>query len=269
MKDNFIHVCFVIDESGSMGGTEEDVIGGFKKVIDEQAANDKGTCAVSYFKFSDDVTKVYIGKDIKEVKPLTKGTFNQIYTSNITITPNGAFDSISDLKTNANDENSYWPHGCTAMFDGIGTAIDVIGKWLNDMPEEERPEKNLIVIMTDGEENASREYTKSKVSEMIKHQEEKYNWTFIYMGSDLTNANDVNSLGMSNRMFSSKDNYSCNYDIVNEALSCYRCCDADISLKNTIMAETISLACSEATVKYAKENGLDANDLLDNKETKA
>lgn len=55
MKENFIHVCFIIDESGSMFGTESDIIGGFKKIVDEQRANKNGKCAVSLYKFADKV----------------------------------------------------------------------------------------------------------------------------------------------------------------------------------------------------------------------
>ena len=121
MKENFIHVCFIVDESGSMFGTENDIIGGFKKGIDEQRANKDGKCAVSLYKFQSKVSKIYIGKDVNEVDYL--------------------------------DEKSYCPGGCTAMNDAIGTAIDEIGKWLDGMDESEKTEKNLIVIMTDGEEN--------------------------------------------------------------------------------------------------------------------
>ena len=124
MKENFIHVCFVIDESGSMTGSESDVIGGFKKVIDDQKAVKEGSCAVSLFKFATKAEEVYRGKDVKDVEYL--------------------------------DNKTYSPGGSTAMNDGIGLAIDTVGKWLDGMKEEDKPEKNLIVIMTDGYENNSR-----------------------------------------------------------------------------------------------------------------
>ena len=65
MKENFVHIIFVIDESGSMYNAVDDVIGGFKKVVDEQRENTNGTCAVSYYKFADKVKEVYLLKDIK------------------------------------------------------------------------------------------------------------------------------------------------------------------------------------------------------------
>lgn len=229
MKDNFIHVCFVIDESGSMGGTEADVIGGFKKVIDEQKAVENGTCAVSYFKFADEVEEVYIGKDVNEVEYL---------------------------------DGKYRPCGLTALFDGVGTAIDKVGAWIDKMPESEKPEKNLIVVMTDGGENYSKEYSASKVKEMIKHQEDKYNWSFIYMGSDLTDAKDANSLGFGTKLYSSKADYMQNYDMVNTVLSCYRYSDETIEVKSARLAKTLNETAAEATTKYAAANGLDAKDLL-------
>ena len=231
MKENFIHVCFIIDESGSMGGTEEDVIGGFKKVIDEQKANSAGTCSVSYYKFASNVEKVYIGKDVNDVEYL---------------------------------DGKYHPGGLTALYDGVGQAIDEIGKWLNDMKEEDRPEKNLIVIMTDGGENNSCDYSGSKVKEMIKHQEEKYNWSFIYMGSDLKDATDANILGVSTRMYSSKKNYGANYDTINCVLSSYRGMAGPAGEKGAMLDEALSTAAVNTTIEYAKEIGIDADDLLKN-----
>ena len=231
MKENFVHVCFVIDESGSMCGTEADVVGGFKKVIDEQKAVENGTCAVSFYKFADKVTEVYKGKDVNEVEYL---------------------------------DGKYRPGGCTALFDAVGTAIDKIGEWLDSMKEEDKPEKNIIVIMTDGGENSSCEYSSTKVKEMIKHQEDKYNWTFVYMGSDLTNAADANCLGFGNRLYSSKADYLQNYDVINFAVSEYRCSTADASLKSLSLDSYLKKTGETITEEYAAANGLSAEDLLDN-----
>ena len=70
MKENYINLVFVIDESGSMTGTENDVVGGFKKVVDEQKEIKEGTCTVSYFKFASNVEEVFIGKDVNQVEYL-------------------------------------------------------------------------------------------------------------------------------------------------------------------------------------------------------
>lgn len=229
MKNNYVHVCFVIDESGSMSGTESDVIGGFKKVVDEQRENKEGTCSVSYYKFNSKVSQLYKGKDINDVKYIDK---------------------------------DYSPGGCTALFDAVGTAIDEIGKWLNDMDESQRPEKNLIVIMTDGLENASTEYSAQKVKDMIKEQEDKYNWSFVYMGSDIRDANDANSLGFSTKLYSSKMNYMKNYDTINASVSAYRCCTGSTVEKNVAFNLSLNENCESITREFAEENGLNADELL-------
>ena len=188
MKANFIHVCFVVDSSGSMALSIDDVKGGFKKIIEEQKANTEGECAVSYFDFNSKVTEVYRGKNVKDI----------------------------------NSELEYTPFGMTALMDGVGIAIDTIGKWLNSMPEDEKPEQNLIVIITDGKENFSKEYSASRVREMIKHQQDKYSWNFVFLGADLTNIKDAIDLGIKTRGITTKASLGKSYDIVNYALSLYR-----------------------------------------------
>lgn len=228
MKENYINLVLVIDESGSMTGTEQDVIGGFKKVVDEQKEIKEGTCTVSYFKFASEVEKVFVGKDVNEVEYL---------------------------------DGKYTPGGMTALFDGVGTAIDEIGKWLDSMKEEDKPEKTMVVIMTDGEENYSKDYSCSKVKEMIKHQEEKYNWTFVYMGSDLTDAEDANTLGFATRSFSSKSNYYKNYDTINTVISCYRTTTGSSEFKSDVMLNCLNVETNALTEEYASANGIDADSL--------
>lgn len=229
MKSNYVHVTFVIDESGSMTGTEADVVGGFKKVVDEQRENKEGSCSVSYYKFNGHVDEVYVGKNVEDVEYI---------------------------------DDKYSPNGMTALFDGIGIAVDNTGKWLNDMKEEDRPEKVIVVVMTDGGENSSMEYSASKIKDMIKEQEEKYNWTFVYMGSDLTDAKDANSLGISTKLYSSKLNYSSNYDFINASVSAYRCCTGDATTKNRAFHKQLTEDCENATREYANENNLNADELL-------
>ena len=253
-KQGLIHVCFILDESGSMHGSEADVIGGFNKTIEEQRAVEGGECVVSYFKFSNNVTEVFIGKKLEDIKPLTKGTGTWYSISNTnyitTLNPDGSYSTALSIEEHVHDTTfEYAPGGCTAMNDGIGTAIDKIGKWLSDMPEDERPSKNLIVIMTDGEENVSKEYTLTKVQEMIKHQTEKYDWTFVYMGMDITSKSTADNLGIHTRSFSSKasDDTYANYSNISESIKCYRMSDASVannamcySLDNSLKAMTKS-----------------------------
>lgn len=205
MKDNFIHVCFIIDRSGSMSGSEGDVIGGYKSVIDEQKKNTDGTCAVSLYTFDNNVTKHYVGKDINEVSNYLE----------------------------------YSVGGLTAMNDAIGTAINDIGKWCADMPENERPCKNMIVIMTDGCENASCEYSLTQVKNMIKEQTEKYSWEFVYLGTDITNTKDADTLGINLKAFTTKADYKNNYKFINSVTNSYR-------------AKSVSLAAADA-ISFAND----------------
>lgn len=219
MKDNFIHICFIIDSSSSMTDAVSDVLGGFDRIIKEQKENDKGQCSISLFTFASNVEEKFIGRDVKEITNL-----------------------------------DYQPSGMTAMNDGIGTAIDKVGEWLRDMKEEDRPSKNLIVIITDGEENYSKEYSLKKVQEMIKHQTEKYNWDFMYIGADVTEKKTADNLGISTRSFTSKANHFKNYDILNTATTKYRCASASVA--DSVLRCSLADDSKFMTEEYEKEIGV-------------
>lgn len=209
MKNNLLHICFILDESGSMYSSSEDVINGFKKLINEQKQLKNGECIISVYRFANTVKCDYIGKNINDITTL-----------------------------------KYEPNGCTAMNDGIGTAIDEIGIWLNNMDESERPSKNLIVIMTDGIENNSKEYTLKDVKDRIKHQEEKYNWSFVYMGTELDSLEDAKNLGITLTSTSSRDNIINNYSHINNYASYYRNSTVDTATKY------ITKSLEYDTIKY-------------------
>ena len=261
MKSNLIHVCFIIDKSGSMFSSKEDVVGGFNKTIEEQRAVKDGECVVSLFTFNDNVKQVFLGRKLDEIKPLTcnveprfYGLCNTVQTV-VTTSWDGTKNmlnqsSVSEYKSKENDYN-YSPEGLTAMNDGIGTAIDKIGVWLADMPEEERPSKNLIVIMTDGCENASKEYTLKRVKEMIQHQTEVYNWSFVYMGTDVNTVETAENLGINMRSFSSRrsDDTYANYSNISKATTAYRCSD-DIVMASATMDCCLTENLKKMTKSY-------------------
>lgn len=95
-----------------------------------------------------------------------------------------------------NDRN-FVPRGSTALLDAIGRTIDAIGARLSNTPEHRRPSKVVVVIMTDGEENASKEYTRKRIFDMIHHQEDKYHWTFVYMGANQDAYAEAGQMGFS------------------------------------------------------------------------
>lgn len=224
MKDGYIHVVFVIDESGSMYPSTKDVVEGYNKVIDEQKKVKDGKCTVSLFKFGTEVSKVYVGKEL---------------------------DDIKELEYNAG--------GLTAMNDGIGTAIDEVGKWLNDTKEEDRPSQVLVAIITDGYENNSKDYTLEKVRDMIKHQEEKYSWKFMYMGCDVTDANYAKGLGIKTRGFGNRTNLKENLNWINFANTTYRSFDGNNDAKLAAMDSYLNWTASEMTANYEKELGKKIN----------
>ena len=214
MKSNLLHICFVLDESGSMYNSIDDVIEGFQKLIDEQRKEKNGECIISLYRFSNTVKEDYIGKPVDEVPRLT-----------------------------------YSPWGCTAMNDGVGTAIDEIGKWLSDMDESERPSKNMIVIMTDGQENASKKYDFDVVKKKIKHQEEKYSWTFVYMGTNLQDLRDANRLGIKMRSVSGSRNITANYSYIDTYATALR-------NGNTAADALLARQLREDTTRYQVENNI-------------
>ena len=221
MKDNFIHVCFIIDESGSMYCSKQDVIGGFKKVIEEQKNIKEGKCAVSLYTFNNKIKEVFLFKEIESVEE------NLVYE----------------------------PGGGTALYDAVSIAIDNIGKKLSDMDESERPSKNLIVIMTDGEENFSKEYTLQDVRNRIKEQTEKYSWDFMYLGSDLTNCKDATNMGITRMSVSSKKNLSENYKMISCGVKTYRLSKDAIEAAAT-MDCYFNETCNDMTTKYEVETGI-------------
>lgn len=102
--------------------------------------------------------------------------------------------NIKEIRPITNNE--YSARGTTAMFDAIGKTINSIGIRLNNTPEEERPDKVIFVITTDGYENSSKEFTRSQIKKMIEHQRTKYSWTFMFLGANIDAVSEADSLGI-------------------------------------------------------------------------
>lgn len=189
INSKWINLVFCIDQSGSMRGSESDIVGGFKKVIDEQKAIKDGKVTVSLYTFDSDVKELYLGKDINDI-----------------------------------DKFEYRPFGMTKMNDGIGTAIDNVGNWLyeKDKNGEEMPAKTLVVVMTDGQENSSNEYSLKQIQDKIKEQTEKYSWEFMYQGVDITSTKAADELGFKFKTYGSKNKLTNNYNIISSATTKYR-----------------------------------------------
>lgn len=151
MKKDLCELIVVIDESGSMSSVRGDTIGGYNTFV-ETHQKLPGEAKLTLVKFNSNYEIVHDGVDVKDVPPLTEAT--------------------------------YIPSDMTALLDAIGKTIDTVGKRLAKTPEDERPEKVIFAIITDGAENVSKEYTQEQVKQKTTHQREKYGWEFIFMGAD-------------------------------------------------------------------------------------
>ncbi len=161
-KPNSCELVFVIDRSGSMTTIRNDMEGGFKTLIEDQRKV-PGSCAVTLVQFDDQYEVVYTARAIDSVAPM-----------------------------------SLEPRGSTALFDAIGRTINATGARLGTLAEHDRPSKVIFVVITDGQENASREYNHARVTEMIKHQRDKYAWDFVFLGADENAIGVATSMGINN-----------------------------------------------------------------------
>jgi len=159
----YTEIVCIIDKSGSMDNIKSDAIGGFNTFIEEQKKVE-GTASVTLVLFDHTYQVVYENKDINNVELLT--------------------------------DKTYIPGGMTALLDAIGRTIDDIGKRLANTEEDKRPDKVMICILTDGEENSSNDYTRDKIKGMITHQREKYNWGFAFLGANQDSFKEGNKIGI-------------------------------------------------------------------------
>ena len=148
---NKTDITIILDRSGSMDSVKSDTIGGFNSFLSEQQKVE-GEASLSLVQFDDQYEVVYLDKDINSADKLTDATFQ--------------------------------PRGMTALLDAVGRTINSVGQRFSSLPDTERPDKVLLVVMTDGFENASREFNAAKISEMINHQRDVYKWEFMFIGAN-------------------------------------------------------------------------------------
>ena len=163
MKKNLTELVFILDRSGSMAGLEDDTIGGFNSMIQKQK-NEPGEAYVSTVLFDNVSEVIHDRKAIQEIEPMTR--------------------------------NEYYVRGCTALLDAVGGAIHHIGNVHKYAREEDRPEKTLFIITTDGMENASRRYSYTQLKAMIERQKEKFGWEFIFLGANIDAAKEAARFGI-------------------------------------------------------------------------
>lgn len=203
MKKNLTEIVFILDRSGSMSGLEADTIGGYNSLLEKQKKED-GEAIVSTVLFDDTQEVLHDRVNLDRMKPIT--------------------------------DREYYVRGCTALLDAVGGAIHHIGNVHKYAREEDRPEKTLFIITTDGMENASRRYTYDKVKKMVERQKEKYGWEFLFLGAN------IDAIEVAGRFGIGADravNYECdamgtavNYKVLSKAVSRVResACCASVAL---------------------------------------
>ncbi len=196
MKKDLTELVFILDRSGSMSGSEGDVIGGFNSLISKQR-RERGTALVTTVLFDDDCIVLHDRMDVREVPPLT--------------------------------ERDYYARGCTALLDAVGGTIERTADSRRHTCSEDLPERTLFVIMTDGMENASRHYSWRQVKQMIESRKAEPGWEFLFLGANIDAAAAAAEIGIPEDRSA---DYLCDgrgisvcYDAIDEAVTSARACE--------------------------------------------
>ena len=158
---NLTDITFILDRSGSMASMVNDVVGGWKSFIEKQKA-EVGECLVSLVQFDTEYETPFVAVPI----------------------------------ANVSESLNFKPRGGTALRDAIGRTINSVGARFRSLKADQRPDKVLIVIMTDGEENSSHEFTQHQIQNMVKHQQDQYQWEFLFLGANIDSFDVGHSLGI-------------------------------------------------------------------------
>ena len=195
MKKSLTEIVFILDRSGSMSGLESDTIGGYNSMLWQQDRQE-GDAIVSTVLFDDKQEVLHDRVYLDRIRPIT--------------------------------EKEYYVRGCTALLDAIGGAIHHIGNVHKYAREEDRPEKTLFVIITDGMENSSHKYTYDRVKQMVERQKKRYGWEFLFLGANIDAIEVAGRFGIDKNRAA---NYECdsmgttlNYKVVGETIAKVRSC---------------------------------------------
>ena len=217
MKENQLKIIFILDESGSMQGTESDVIGGFNQFLEQQKAKAYEKSSVSLYKFNSSWSKIFSDLPLNEIRPLQPGDY----------TPGGLtalYDAIGTAISEADKQNRHTRHGHIAE-SRPGLIAESTTECAPGATAQSKPDMVMMVIITDGQENASREYDSRQVKRLIQEHEQNENWQFIYLGSDLSNFADAEALGFKYKASSYKANLQQKFNIVSEHAILFRKCN--------------------------------------------
>ncbi len=197
MKKNLTELVFILDKSGSMSGLEKDTIGGYNSML-EQQKNLDGECVITTVLFDNHYELLHDRIDIRAVAPIT--------------------------------EKEYRVGGSTALLDAIGKTIHKIGNVQKNTADDFRAEKVMFVIITDGEENSSREYSSDMVKKMISRQKERYGWEFIFLGANIDAVETASRFGIDEDRaidyVPDEEGTRLNYQVMSQTVTAFRKCSA-------------------------------------------
>ncbi len=194
MKKNVTELVFILDKSGSMSGLEKDTIGGYNSMFEKQRKVE-GECVVTTVLFDNNYELLHDRIDIRGIKPIT--------------------------------ENEYQVGGTTALLDAIGRTVQKIVSVQKNTAREFRAEKVMFVIITDGEENASREYSSETVKKLIEKQK-KEGWEFIFLGANIDAVETASQFGIDESRavdyVPDEKGTALNFVAMSDAVASYRMC---------------------------------------------
>ena len=201
MKKGMTEMVFVIDRSGSMTGLEDDTIGGFNSTIKKQK-EEEGEAKVTTILFDDRYEVLHDRFDIGQIKAMTS--------------------------------KEYYTRGSTALLDALGRSIHKTINVQKNLPEDERAENVVFVVITDGYENSSREFSYRDIKKLVKREQEKYGWEFLFLGANIDAVAEGGRMGFrsdrSVRYMHDEIGTGLAYESVNEAvrnLRINRCIEED------------------------------------------
>ena len=163
-EEKSMELVFILDRSGSMGGLESDTIGGYNSMLEKQKNGKTGKVNVTTVLFDDKYELLHDRIPIKEIKPIT--------------------------------DKEYFVRGNTALLDAIGKTVSHIKSEQNKLEKEKKSEKVMFIIITDGMENASKEYTVKAVKEIVETQKNKEKWEFLFLGANIDAIGTAESYGI-------------------------------------------------------------------------
>ena len=197
MKKNLTELVFILDKSGSMAGLERDTIGGFNAMLDKQKAQ-AGECRITTVLFDHRYELLHDRTDIRAVRPITA--------------------------------REYRVGGSTALLDVLGKTIHKIATAQKNTSEPFRAKRVMFVIITDGEENASREYAAKEVKEAIRRQKSRYGWEFIFLGANIDAVETAGRFGIdagrAANYVPDSQGTALNFRAMSETVSAFRACGA-------------------------------------------